>query len=429
MKVTRLSIQNILGIDTLEIAPGQITTISGGNGVGKTSVLEAIKAALGGGNDASLIRNGSDSAKVVLVLEDGTEIARSWTEDGKSTVAVKNPAFGKVSSPATYLKRLTDALSVNPVSFITAPADKRAAWLLEVLPVEVSDADLKACGLAALPPASANGLDRIAAAHKAVYDERTGVNRVARDKKGTIAQLEKSLPLLASEDWATAAVRAEQEKDAALRAEGEEMTALEQKAAAVIKSTEDEFTARIRAIETERSQKLAELKSLLEQRRSEIRTKHHARLEQLAGILAESRERAKQSERDVNSREVVSQARADVEKLDAESGSLSAVLENLDALKAKALDKLPIKNTEIREGQIFVGGIPFDRLNKARQVQFALNVARLRAGELPLCLVDGLECLDAETFQAFEEMAPASGLQLILNRVTTGPLSVKTAGA
>jgi len=58
-----------------------------------------------------------------------------------------------------------------------------------------------------------------------------------------------------------------------------------------------------------------------------------------------------------------------------------------------------------------------------------LNVARLRAGELPLCLVDGLECLDAETFRAFEEMAPSSGLQLILNRVTTGPLSVKTAGA
>jgi len=216
MKVTRLSIQNILGIDTLEISPGQITTISGGNGVGKTSVLEAIKAALGGGNDASLIRNGSDSAKVVLVLEDGTEIARSWTEDGKSTVAVKNPAFGKVSSPATYLKRLTDALSVNPVSFITAPSDKRAAWLLEVLPVEVSDADLKACGLTALPPASANGLDRIATAHKTVYDERTGVNRVARDKRGTIAQLEKSLPPLASEDWTAAAARAEQEKDLSL---------------------------------------------------------------------------------------------------------------------------------------------------------------------------------------------------------------------
>lgn len=429
MKVSRLSIQNVLGIESLEIAPGTVTIVEGANGTGKTSVLEAIKAGLGGGNDASLIRNGSNSARVVLVLDDGTEITRSWEEGGKSSVNVKNQAFGKISNPASYLKRLVDALSVNPVSFLTAPPEKRAAWLLEVLPVEVSNTDLQACGVGSLPAPSPNGLDRIAAAYKSIYDERTGINRLIRDKKGTVAQLEKDAPALSGGDWQGALSTAEAEREAALRTEGSEMAALEQKAAAFIKSTEDEFNARIRAIELERDQKLVELRALLEQRRAEVRERHHTQLEHLAGVIATARERTRQSEREANTRLVVDRTRDEIQGLENESGRLSAVLDNLDTLKTRALDKLPIKDTEVREGQVFVAGVPFDRLNRAKQVQFALNVARLRAGELPLCLVDGLECLDVETFQAFERMAPASGLQLIVNRVTTGPLSVRPAAS
>lgn len=426
MKVSRLSIQNVLGVESLEIFPGSVTIIEGANGVGKTSVLEAIKAGLVGGTDATLIRNGSTSACVVFDLDNGTEITRSWEQGGKSSVDAKNQAFGKLRSPATYVKGLADSLSLNPVSFLAAPPEKRAAWLLEVLPVEVTDSELEACGVGPKPAPSPNGLDRIAAAHKAIYDERTGVNRLLRDKKGTVAQLEKDAPPLSGEDWQSAASTAEAEREAALRTEGSELAALEQKAAAFIKSTEDEFNARIRAIELERDQKLTELRTLLEQRRAEVKARHHADLERLAGVIATARERARQAEREANTRLVVDRSKKEIQNLEAESGRLSAVLYNLDALRTKALDKLPIKDTEVRDGQIFVSGVPFDRLNRAKQVQFALNVARLRAGELPLCLVDGLECLDAETFQAFERMGPSSGLQLIVNRVTEGPLSVRT---
>jgi DNA repair exonuclease SbcCD ATPase subunit len=72
MHISKVKITNILGIDELEFQPGQFNAFTGGNGSGKTSALEAIKAALKGGHDATLLRNGADKGEVVLVLDDGS---------------------------------------------------------------------------------------------------------------------------------------------------------------------------------------------------------------------------------------------------------------------------------------------------------------------------------------------------------------------
>lgn len=52
MKVLKINIKNILGLEALEIEPGSITEISGKNGSGKTSCLDAIRAALGSGHES-----------------------------------------------------------------------------------------------------------------------------------------------------------------------------------------------------------------------------------------------------------------------------------------------------------------------------------------------------------------------------------------
>lgn len=64
MRITKVDISEFLGIKSLVFEPNKITYITGGNGAGKTSVLEAIKSALGGGgNRASLMRDGSDMSE------------------------------------------------------------------------------------------------------------------------------------------------------------------------------------------------------------------------------------------------------------------------------------------------------------------------------------------------------------------------------
>ena len=141
MKISHVRIQNILGIKQFEFDAGQFNILSGKNGQGKTSVLEAIKAALKGGNDATLLRKGAEAGEVVLVLEDGLEIRKRVTSRTATTTVLQD---GKSQPrPAEFLSRFADMMSVNPVDFLTAPKKKRVEVLLEAMPIEAGAVGLK----------------------------------------------------------------------------------------------------------------------------------------------------------------------------------------------------------------------------------------------------------------------------------------------
>ena len=85
MQISHLTIRNILGIDELELSPQGFTQISGPNGTGKTSVLEAIKSALSAGHDATLLRHGAEKGEIVLVLDDGLEVTKTVKPSASTT--------------------------------------------------------------------------------------------------------------------------------------------------------------------------------------------------------------------------------------------------------------------------------------------------------------------------------------------------------
>lgn len=61
MRIAKISIKNVLGIEELEIdSPGALTVIEARNGRGKSSTMEAIRAVVDGGHDASLLRHGAE---------------------------------------------------------------------------------------------------------------------------------------------------------------------------------------------------------------------------------------------------------------------------------------------------------------------------------------------------------------------------------
>lgn len=429
MRIVKIQIDNILGLEHLDIAPGALTVVEGANGTGKTSVLEAIKAGLGGGRDATLLRRGAKEGQVVLLLDDGTEITKRVKEDGATTAVVKHPTFGAIAKPQSYLDKLADALSVNPIAFLAAPPAKRAAWLLEVLPSKVTDEDLSKAGVTALPPASADGLQRIEAARKAAYDERTGVNRTAKEKKATIAQLEAALPPDSGVDPRQEATTAEQDASKLNRELGARLDKARSDEAQDTATVNAETDAAIRKLEAQRAQDLAAIRAKATAQRDEAAAEIQPKIDEATARAAAARTRAERYAADQRSRTFINDHKEAVAALEENAGHLTATLEKLDTLKATALANLPIKGVEVRDGEVYVEDIPFDRVNRARQIRVALNVARLRAGQLGLVCVDGLEALDAETFAQFEKAAEKSGLQFVVNRVTEGPLTVRAGGA
>jgi DNA repair exonuclease SbcCD ATPase subunit len=201
MRVSLVKIKNILGIESLEFQPrGRgITVIRGANESGKTSVLSAIEALVGGGHDATLLRKGTEVGEVVLVLDNGTEIRKRITSE-KSDLSVKDPELGPIGKAKGFVDGLISADSFNPIEFLQAPAKQRVDMLLRGLPLALDFEQLyaimhEACeGKKSPPPKTARPLDAIDSCERILRDERTFANRFAADKRTVAQQLKQSLP-------------------------------------------------------------------------------------------------------------------------------------------------------------------------------------------------------------------------------------------
>ena len=72
MKITRLKIRDFRGIAAMDIAAGDVNLFGGANAQGKTSVLDAIAAALKGKVPIEAVRHDAERAEILVEMDDGT---------------------------------------------------------------------------------------------------------------------------------------------------------------------------------------------------------------------------------------------------------------------------------------------------------------------------------------------------------------------
>lgn len=438
-RVKKIWIRNVMGIDELEIEPGDVTIIEGGNGTGKTSVLEAIKAAEAGGHDATLLRNGAEQGETVLLFEDDVEVRkRIWAH--KSDLVGKHPTMGTISAAQTYLRGLTDHLSLNPVEFLTS--SNRVERLLEAMPLSLERSTLQEAvegtGLDVPDLDGHHALQAIEVVKKRVYDERTGENRIVKENRTTSEQLEASLP--ADFENPTVLENRLRDLEGAHRDASQELqrqlseldTERERELGRIREATAlrvRELEEEIRKLERESAAAIETTTADFASKKEDLLLDRRPQVNQIGTQVTELREQLKAADRYENTRVMLEKARATAAAHEAQSEAMSAALGRLDLLKTHLLKQLPIPGIEIRDGEIYEGDVPFPRLNMARRIKLAVRLSALRAGALKLVVVDGLECLEKEPFNLFVQELAESGLQGIVTRVTSGPLTVRTVDA
>lgn len=451
----RIKVRNIMGVDELEIEPGKVTLLEGGNATGKSSVLEAVKMIVDGGHDATLLRQGAEEGEAVLLLEDvgedgspgfhdGVEIRKRVTRE-KSDLRVKHPKTGTVSGPKGYVESLLHAASFNPVQFMTS--DDRVEVLLQALDPEldpdelagaVEDVDRSEVDVTKLLQETEDlpALDAIEHVRSGVYDARTGVNRVAREKRTTAKQLEESLPADGADP---AEIRAElstaehqlaeerQEMDETLeRVRKDANTEIER-----IQDARDAEVAalqqRIEEVRQEAAEEIHDVRSARDASVEEVEQAYREEIDQRQDLASTLRERLQAAESAEGTRQNIRDAKATADEHEEQSQVMTAALERLDALKEKVLEDLPIDGAEIRDGELYVDGIHFERLNSQRRAELSVEVAEMLAGELGLIIVDDLELLDQEHFDALVARLEASRLTALITRVAQdgGDLTVR----
>ncbi len=189
MKIIKLAAENIKRLKAVEIVPeGNMVKITGRNEAGKSSVLDSILFALAGTKTIpeQPIRQGQSKASIRLELDDDLIVTRTFTPQN-SYLKVENKQGATIKSPQAILDKLVGKLSFDPWQFAQADGKTQRDLLLQVIGLTVDPDELFA--LAGVVEVKDNPIDTLRATHKAVYEDRTTVNRELDRAKKVLASL------------------------------------------------------------------------------------------------------------------------------------------------------------------------------------------------------------------------------------------------
>lgn len=159
MKIVKLTAENIKRIKVVEITPkGTIVTISGKNGAGKSSVLDAIFWALAGAKNiqGKPIRDGQETARIRLDL--GEIIVERKITAKASTVTVSSADGAQFPSPQHILDGIVGAIAFDPLEFTRQDPVAQVATLKALMP-------------------ESEKIDRLTGQNKTDFDTRRDLNR------------------------------------------------------------------------------------------------------------------------------------------------------------------------------------------------------------------------------------------------------------
>lgn len=430
-QLVEVKIENVKGVESLEIRPGAVTVVSGENGCGKSSVLEGIAAVFEGGHDPALIRHGAKRARIALALDDGTQISKTITKS-TSNVEIIAPDGLPVKKPMEYLGRLAQGIAFDPIKFIIAKPKERAAFVMSAMPIRITKEEVQA----ALDKAHLKGvtaqkdmsLDELADFRNRLYDLRTDVNRRRVEAEKTSDSLTRSLPPEPEGgNWENALLAAKAALGARLEARNAALNESEAAYKARLVEINGEFERRLAELNLWRDEQKDAARAEDRKRAAEIAAEHGQPIEDAQAEVTRIEEQKAAADRAAGAREMLRQADKICSQATHEHDRLCWALENIDALKLAKVKELPIEGLLVEGGELVYNGVPFDKVNTAQQIMLAVQLASLAIGDMGLMVLDRAESLDEQTWSAFVEAFKESGLQVIAARVSDGPRSVAVA--
>lgn len=445
MQIVRLQIKNFLGISDVDIKPGQVTQVVGGNNQGKTTVIRALEFAIKGSTDGSVVKFGEESAEVVVELSDATTIRRRITGSGKQSVSVTKDGF-KAPSPQAMLDSLFDHAAFNPLELLDPK--RRTDAILSSIDLRLDAASLAAeSGIPVdqLPPLdyTQHGLRVLDQAHRYYYQRRAEANRDAAEKRKRWETYLADLP----KDGA-APVGTREQLGETIAATERTIAAVEEKVAQIRRTHEDarraqekvnRYSAALGDLDGEIARAEAALSTLRARRVDGQKFVDDAKadvplvlegdrthLDMIAQLRVEV-ETHRGTLKDHDRLDAVAQQRAMVASMEEEFTRAQATADLLTdkvnelagPVKARVMERaeMPVDGLEYRDGTFVVGGVPVDNLSSSAAIRLAVGVARKLARKTKLICIDGAEALDDSTYADFRQAVEGDGYTYFITRV------------
>lgn len=417
MKIIQLTAENIKRLQAVQITPkGNVVTISGKNGQGKTSCLDAITYALGGDpSDKMPVRRGEEKARVVVDLGD-IIVKRTFTAAGGTALVVTNADGVKQTTPQAILDKLVGKLTFDPLAFSREKPKQQAEILRALIGLDFTKQD---------------------AERETLFADRTNVNRDAKALEVRIAALPKYEGLPAEEQSAASVL--EEQKQAA------EVNAVNQNKRRVlllhrrdiqghlddIKALEglcNDYRVRIQELQKgidDNTAKITTAQEKLKSLQAELPAVEEASSKAFDIDLAPFAVKASEVEQ-INRKVRVAKSRAElVEQFKAKTAEAERLTEKLaesDSAKRKATTaaKYPVEGLLFdTAGGVTLNGIPFEQCSAAEQLKVSVAIGLALNPTLRVLLIRDASLLDEESLKVLETMGAESDVQLWIEVVSS----------
>lgn len=393
MRIISLTAENVKRLRAVDITPdGHVQVITGKNGAGKTSVLDAIWLALGGGPAAKgtvrPIRDGETKASVRLDLGD-LVVTRTWTESG-TTLKVESADGAKFSSPQKMLDDLVGRLSFDPLAFTQLPAKAQRDALLSLVDLPFDPADL----------------DRRRAR---LFDERTEIGRTGVSLKGRLD----GLPAVHApdEEVSSASVLTELRDAQAVEREHDDVMRAAELAQSAREIAEEALEAAQVRLETAKQQEqvaYAAAQSLPDRPDIAAIEQRLASVDEVNAAVRAKRERRKVMDEHARVRKEYEARTAAIAALDQEKA---------DGLAAATF---PIDGLGFDTDGVTYQGVPFSQASAAEQIRVSLAMAMALNPKLRVIRILDGSLLDSDNLALVADMATAQDYQVWIERVADG---------
>lgn len=466
MKTTRIKIRNLFGITETEL-DGRSVELTGGNGVGKTSVIDALRYALTNKSDRNIIvRQGEKEGEILIETDTGLSIDRKKRTEQSDYKSVKENGR-EIMGPENFLRQLFTPLQLDPVAFTLMDEKSKNRAILDLIEF---DWDLnyireKFGEVPAWVNYEQNILEVLSdmqSENGEWFKERQNVNRDIRNKQAFIEDIAKDIPenyqadKWESYDLGAAYKKLEQMKEANSRIERAklfrssydsklrkleadkmiEVTSAE-KAIAAERETLLSDIERMKALIQSNEEKLKGLSAILDDKKAlaeshfnEAKTKLDADMSVADEYLDKQPldctelqsevSIAEDMKRHLNEYQRMKAMQGELEQLKARSDEYTRKIELARSLPGVILEtaKLPIEGLTVEDGIPLIHGLPVANLSEGEQLSLCVDVAISKPNGLQIILIDGTEKLSSENREKLYSKCHEKGIQFIATRTT-----------
>lgn len=469
MRITKIKITNLFGIKEYE-ADGRSVELSGKNGAGKTSVIDAIRYGLTNKSDRDyIVRNGENEGEIIIETDNGIRINRKSRVSQSDYKSVKKDGR-EVGSPESFLRDIFTPLQLSPVEFMEMDKKQQNAIILDMIDYPWDMSKIREW-FGEIPDWVSYDQNILAVLHDIqsengeYFQHRQDVNRDIRNKRAFIADIADSIPPGYDADkWENTNVGELYREIEKIRKENEtierakrlienrsnKVRAYEADKEIELSAIEKEFSRKetylketIASLEEQIRSNKKELMGLNEKKEDKIQLADQKYRANIAKYDAELSQYEEYAQMEIKSTEELSEQARYVEEMKSHLNeyrrmeNLMDEVENLISLSKALTDKIekartlpgeilqeahiPIEGLTVKDGIPLIYGLPISNLSDGEKLDLCIDVAIQKPNGLQIILIDGVEKLSTEMRIGLYKKCKEKGLQFIATRTTDDP--------